>query len=71
VPIPPRLLAHLRRWKAKGIAHEHFVEWNGRAVQSVKTAFETAVQLAKLPGKVTPHTLRHYRRDLVDARWGR
>jgi len=28
-------------------------------VQSVKTAFETAVQLAKLSGKVTPHTLRH------------
>jgi integrase len=59
VPIPPRLLAHLRRWKTKGIAREHFVEWNGRAVQSVKTAFETAVQLAKLSGKVTPHTLRH------------
>ena len=57
MPIPPRLLAHLRRWKAKGIAREHFVEWNGRAVQSVKTAFETAVQLAKLSGRVTFHTL--------------
>ena len=60
VPIPPRLLAHLRRRKAKGIAREHFVEWNGRPVQAVKTAFETAVRLAKLPGRVTPHTLRHY-----------
>jgi len=29
-------------------------------VQSMKTAFETAVQLAKLSGKVTPHTLRYY-----------
>ena len=54
VPIPPRLLAHLRRWKAKGIAREHFVEWNGRPVQAVKTAFETAVRLAKLPGRRTP-----------------
>jgi len=26
VPIPPRLLAHLRRRKARGIAREHFVE---------------------------------------------
>jgi integrase len=39
VPIPTRLLAHLRRWKAKGIAHEHFVEFNGKPVKSVKTAF--------------------------------
>ena len=60
VPIPPRLLAHLRRWKAKGIAGQHFVEWNGRPVQAVKTAFETAVRLAELPGRVTPHILRHY-----------
>jgi hypothetical protein len=59
VPIPPRLLAHLRRWKMRGIAREHFVEWNGKAVKSVKTAFKRAVKLAKLPGKTTPHTLRH------------
>ncbi len=59
VPIPPRLLAHLRRWKAKGIARDHFVEWNGQAVQSVKTAFATAVRLSKLEGKVSPHVLRH------------
>src|SRR5215469_11715938 len=25
--------AHLRRWTAKGIAREHFVEWNGRPFQ--------------------------------------
>ena len=28
-------------------------------VDSVKTAFKTAVWLAKLPGKITPHILRH------------
>jgi integrase len=58
VPIPPRLLAHLRRWTAKGVSQEHFVEWNGRPVQSVKAAFKTAVRLAKLKGKISPHTLR-------------
>jgi len=59
VPIPPRLLAHLRRWHARGISVLHFVEWNGKPVRSVKTGFATAVRLAKLDGKVTPHTLRH------------
>src|SRR5215208_8368967 len=29
------------------------------ANRSVKTAFDHAVSLAKLEGKVTPHTLRH------------
>lgn len=38
VPIPPRLLAHLRRWKARGIVRRHIVEWNGEPVKSVKTA---------------------------------
>lgn len=59
IPIPPRLLAHLRRWVEKKIAVEHFVEWNGKPVTSVKTAFKTAVLLARISGKVTPHTLRH------------
>ena len=59
VPIPPRLLAHIRRWKAKGLVRDYLVEWNGRPVRSVKTAFATAVRLANLSGKVTPHTLRH------------
>jgi integrase len=53
------LLAHLRRWHGKGIVKEHFVEWNGAPVATVKTALKTAVRLAKLPGKITPHTLRH------------
>jgi integrase len=58
-PIPARLLAHMRRWRAKGIVKEHFVEWNGAPVASVKTALKTAVRLTRLSGKVTPHTLRH------------
>src|ERR1700674_5562713 len=59
IPIPPRLLAHMRRWVAKGVVREHFVEWNGEPIKSVKTAFKKAVQLANLQGKISPHTLRH------------
>lgn len=68
VPIPPRLLAHMRRWIAiddrdmaagrKTKPAEHFVEWNGKAVASVKTGFARAARLAGLDG-VSPHTLRH------------
>ena len=59
VPIPPRLLAHLRRWHATGLARGHVVEFNGQPVRSVKTAFKHAVRLARLSGRITPHTLRH------------
>ena len=58
-PIPPRLLAHLRRWVRRGVVTSHFVEWQGAPVKSVKTAFAHAVSLAGLWGRVTPHTLRH------------
>ena len=58
-PIPARLLAHMRRWHVKGIVKDHFVEWNGSPIASVKTALKTAVRLAGLSGKVTPHTFRH------------
>jgi integrase len=59
VPLPPRLLAHMRRWKDRSLITRHFVEFNGEAVASVKTAFKRGVKLAGLPGKVSPHTLRH------------
>lgn len=62
VPLPSRLLAHLRRWHRLGIIRTHFVEFNGLPVKSVKTGFKRAVKLAKLPtenGNVTPHTYRH------------
>lgn len=55
VRLPARLLAHMRRWRIK----THFIEWNGKPVQSVKTGFRTAVKEAGLEGKVHPHTLRH------------
>jgi integrase len=58
-PIPPRLLAHMRRWVRRGIVTSHFVEWHGVPVKSVKTGFRHAVELAGLWGRITPHTLRH------------
>ena len=58
-PIPPRLLAHMRRWTKRKLFATCFVEFNGKPVASVKKGFRSAVNLATLPGKVTPHTLRH------------
>ena len=58
-PIPPRLLAHMRRWVRRGVVTSHFVEWQGAPVKSVKTGYRHAVDLAGLWGRVTPHTLRH------------
>jgi integrase len=61
-PIPPRLLAHMRRWQRLGPIGGHFVEFNGKPILSVKTAFSRAVKLAGLSsesGKIVPHTLRH------------
>ena len=59
VPLPPRLIVHMRRWVRLGLVKDHFVEWNGKPVQSIKVGFKRAVSLAGLEGKVTPHTLRH------------
>lgn len=53
-PIPPRLLAHMRRWKARKLMAACFVEFNGKPVASVKKGFRRAVGLAGLIGRVTP-----------------
>jgi len=58
-PVPPRLLAHMRRWARLKLIARCFVEFNGKPVASVKKGFRSAVGLAGLSGKVTPHTLRH------------
>lgn len=64
VPLPPRLLAHMRRWKRLGISKHSVIEWQGRPVQVVKEAWATAVKAAGLDTdvkerKVLRHTLRH------------
>jgi len=63
VRLPDRLLAHLRRWQRLGISNHAVVEWNGKAIRSVRKGFEAATKAAGLPisgpDKVTPHVLRH------------
>lgn len=59
VRLPPRLLAHLRRWKRLRFSSRFAVEYHGRAVLRVNKAFRSARALAKLGSDVTPHTLRH------------
>jgi integrase len=56
VPLPRRLLAHLRRWKRLG--QRYAVEWNGEPIKDVDKAFRNVARAAKLPD-VTPHVLRH------------
>jgi integrase len=57
VPLPPGLLAHLRRWKRHG--QRFAVEWNRDPVADVGKAFGNAVADAGLGPDVTPHVLRH------------
>jgi integrase len=57
VPLPDRLLAHLRRWKRRG--QRFAVEWNGEPVKSIDRAFANVVADAGLGDDVTPHVLRH------------
>ena len=59
VPLPDRLLAHLRRWERKGISQRFVVEWNGEPVRRVSKGFRTARKSAGLGPDVVPHTLRH------------
>lgn len=58
IRIPGRLLAHLRRWAAKGISRTSVVEFGGKPVKGVRKAFARAAADAGLEG-VTPHILRH------------
>ena len=55
VPIPARLLAHLRRWERMGA--QHVVEIDGMPVASVKRAWATALATAGID-HCTRHDLR-------------
>jgi integrase len=57
IPVPPPLLAHLRRWKRMGARYA--VEWLGRPIQRVDESFRFLVDEVGLEGQVIPHTLRH------------
>lgn len=55
IPLPGKLVAHLRRWKRRG--QRFCVEWNREPVRDVDKAFRRAAAHAKVDA--TPHTLRH------------
>jgi integrase len=59
VKLPPRLLAHLRRWERLGFARKAVIEWNGKQVKSVRKGFAAAARAAGLDEDVTPHVLWH------------
>jgi integrase len=57
VPLPPGLLAHLRRWKKHG--QRFAVEWNRGPVADIGKAFGNTVANAGPGPDVMPHVLRH------------
>jgi integrase len=59
VRLPPRLLAHMRRWKRRGISSRSLIEWNGEPVKRINKAFRSVRRAAGFGDDVVPHTLRH------------
>jgi integrase len=58
VPIPPRLLPHLKRAWRRGTEMGFVLHIDGKRIGDIKKGFAGACQRAGLTG-VTPHTLRH------------
>jgi integrase len=59
IRMPPRFLAHVRRWIKLRVAMNFLIEWESQPVKRINKAFRTAVRAAGLGKDVTPHTLRH------------
>jgi integrase len=59
IRMPPRLLAHVRRWQRKRIAIRYLIEWQREPVKRINKAFRSVRKAAGLGNEVTPHTLRH------------
>lgn len=58
VPIPARLLPHLRRARRRGTDLGYVLHINGNRIKDIKTGFAAACKRASLED-TTPHTLRH------------
>jgi integrase len=58
IPIPRKLLGHLRRARARGTEVGFVIEDNGIRLRDVKRGFASACRRAGLNG-VTPHVLKH------------
>jgi integrase len=60
VPIPPKLLTHMRRWKRLGISNHSLIEWQGEAIKGIAHRSWKAIrEAAGLGDDVRMHTLRH------------
>jgi integrase len=64
IPLPPRLLAHMRRWQRLGISNHSVIEFMGKPVRRIHDCWDTLVEKAGLATdnkrqKVLRHTLRH------------
>jgi integrase len=58
VPIPARLLPHLRRARKRGADLGYVLHINGERIGDIKKGFAGACERAKIEG-VCPHTLKH------------
>jgi len=59
IRIPPRLFAHMRRWKRLRISAHSVVEYNGNAVVRINKGWRGVRKAAGLGDDVIPHALRH------------
>lgn len=58
IPIPPRLITHLRRWRR--LTALYVIEHNGLPIRfQIQSSWDGARHLAGLDEAVTPHILRH------------
>jgi len=58
IPIPPRLLPHLRRARKRGTDLGYVLHVNGERLGDIKRGFAGACERAGIKG-VSPHTLKH------------
>ena len=59
--LPPRLLAHLRRWHEKEKRLSHVVHRSGKKLARINKGWHGARRAAGLDVTVTPHIMRHTR----------
>jgi integrase len=63
-PLPPRLLAHMKRWHRLGISKNYVVEYRGKPMGRTREGWDSVVEAAGLASddprmRIVPHTLRH------------
>jgi hypothetical protein len=54
IRLPPRVVAHIARWRRLGISRTHVVEWRGRPIAGVDKAFRAACDAVGLDRDVPP-----------------